>query len=154
VGRFPPLDLGRKQVCVEPDAPDNFTIVIGDTFAKTPIKDTALGFAMPFSAARNRAAISYSRLKRIADANSELVDSGGLLGAILAHELAHLLLSSIRHGPGIMQADWSRAEFKLIGQRRFLFTQRQAEDLRTGLQSRYLALRTKVSDLMTAAPHR
>jgi hypothetical protein len=151
----PVVDAGRagNKVCVEPGGPYTFTVVIANGFAKTPIKDIALGFAMPFSAARNFAGISYPRLKQVSDTNPELVDSGGLLGAIMAHELAHLLLSSIRHGPGVMQANWSRAEFKCMGQRRFLFTPAQAQALRSGLRSRYSVLGPKLPNLMTAAPH-
>jgi hypothetical protein len=47
------------------------------------------------------------------------MDCGSLLGMVLVHEIAHLLFGSMSHGRGIMQADWTREEFKRIGQRRF-----------------------------------
>jgi hypothetical protein len=152
----PTLDGGRggNPVCSEPADSYNFTIVIGDKFPKNAIEDTALGFAMPFSGFRNYAEIAYPRVKETTDTSAESLDYGGLLGAIMAHELGHLLFSSNRHGPGIMQANWTRAEFKLINQRRFLFTVEQAEALRTALRSRYFLLRPNVSNRMAAASHK
>jgi hypothetical protein len=133
----PPLNFSRNgDTCRETYDPSRFTIVISDTFANVPIKDTALGFAMPVSGARNHAAIVYARLKEFTNANSALIDYGSLLGAVLEHEIAHLLVASIRHGFGIMQANWTRAELKCIAQRNFLFTPEQGEALRAGLRSR------------------
>jgi hypothetical protein len=47
-----------NQACVEPGTPYTFTVVIADRFANTSIKDTALGFAIPFSRNRNYVGIS------------------------------------------------------------------------------------------------
>lgn len=131
------VDLGRggNQICVKPDDPYTFMVVIGGRFAKSPLKNTALGFALPLSGTRNHAEIFYPRLKEVTHSNPGRVDDGGLLGAVLVHEIAHLLFGSTSHGPGIMRADWTSEEFKRIGQRQFLFTPEQAEALRTGLRS-------------------
>jgi hypothetical protein len=135
----PTVDQGRgeNQVCEESYAPSRFTIVIDEGFANVRIKDAALGFACPTSGDRNQAAVVYSRLEKVADANRELLNRGSLLGAVLAHEIGHLLLGSKRHGAGLMQASWAEPEFERIAQRRFLFTPEQAAALLTGLRSRY-----------------
>jgi hypothetical protein len=143
-----PADPGRVsgQICEETYEPSRFTVVIDDGFVNAPIEDTALGFALPFLVGRNHAAVVYPRIRRLAGQNSDLVDCGSLLGAVLAHEIAHLLFGSKRHGPGIMQADWTRKEFQLIGQRRFSFTPEQGADLRAGLRSRYRAIAAGLDD--------
>jgi hypothetical protein len=146
---------GENQVCKESDEPSHFTVVIDEDFVHASIRDTALGFALPSLRGRNHAAVVYRELEAYADANADLIDRGSLLAAILAHEIGHLLLGSMRHGPGIMQANWTRAELKRIGQRRFLFTPEQAEALCNGLRSRSVpGQKAKVSNLTTASPLR
>src|SRR5690349_2748911 len=127
---------GRSQACAELADSHTFTIAVGYSFLQAKIKETALGFATPYSGEGNHAGISYSWLAQVAN-DTELIDRGSLLGATMAHELAHLLL--IRHGPGIMQANWTRAEFFRIRQGLFFFTSEQSTALRAALRSRYPA---------------
>jgi hypothetical protein len=133
-----PADPGgvSSQICEETYEPSRFTVVIDDDFVNAPIEDTALGFALPFLAGRNHAAVVYPRIRRLTAQNRDLMDCGSLLGVVLAHEIAHLLFGSMSHGSGIMRANWTRGEFKSIGQRRFSFTPEQGADLRAGLRSR------------------
>jgi hypothetical protein len=142
---------GSNQVCNEQDGTCSFSVVINDTFEDAEIKDTAMGFALPFSEPRNHAAIVYPRLEKLVNANPGVIDRGGLLGAVLAHEIAHLLLGSNRHGPGIMLANWTPAELKRIGHRDLLFTPEQAAALRTGLGLRYSSSEAELQSLESYA---
>ncbi|MGI9071089.1 MAG: hypothetical protein ACR2JB_07160 [Bryobacteraceae bacterium] len=102
----PPADPGRvsSQICEETYEPSRFTVVIDDDFVNAPVEDTALGFALPFLAGRNHAAVVYPRIRRLTAQNPDLMDCGSLLGVVLAHEIAHLLFGSMSHGNGIMRA--------------------------------------------------
>jgi hypothetical protein len=135
----PDLHGSGGEICNETYESSRFTVVIDKGFANAPIKDTALGFALPFLAGRNHAAVVYPRVRSLATRNSDLMDCGNLLGMVLVHEIAHLLFASMNHGGGIMQADWTREDFKRIGQRRFSFSPEQGAELRAGLRSRYSA---------------
>ena len=66
-----------------------------------------LGFAVSGGAL---ASVLVERVKHVA--KSESVDVGDLLGAIMAHEIGHLLLPPDSHSPGVMAAkiDFSRIE--------------------------------------------
>jgi hypothetical protein len=137
----PPPDLhgSGNETCNETYKSSRFTVVVAEGFANAPIKDTALGFALPFLADRNHAAVVYPRIRLLATRNSDFMDCSSLLGMVLAHEIAHLLFGSMSHGGGIMQADWTREDFKRIGQRRFSFSPEQGAGLRAGLRSRHSA---------------
>jgi hypothetical protein len=55
-----------------------------------------------------------------------------LLGAVMAHELGHLLLGEHSHsGQGLMQAHWSSDELKKMGMGNLLFDARAAAQLRS-----------------------
>jgi hypothetical protein len=146
----PPLDPGQvgSQICEEIYEPSRFTVVIDHDFMNAPIEDTALGFALPSLAGRNHAAVVYPRIRRLTSEHTDLMDCGSLLGVVLAHEIAHLLFGSMDHGSGIMRANWTREEFKSIGQRRFSFTREQGADLRAGLRSRYSATPANLDDAL------
>jgi hypothetical protein len=62
------------------------------------------------------------------------VDVGGILGAIIAHEIGHLLLGSNAHAAiGIMRAHWQGAELRLLSKGQLLFTPEQGARMRTNL---------------------
>lgn len=137
-GTRDPISGGNPR-CDAAYDPYHFTVVIHKRLTKSSIPDGALGFALPLSGERNHAAVVYSRLEELAAANPGLVGSDALLGAVLAHEIAHLLSAQMGHGQGIMEANWTRAELKRIGQRALSFTEGQAEELHSGLQLRAAA---------------
>jgi hypothetical protein len=139
----PALDrsLAGDQVCKQPFDPLRLTVILGTEHGDAPITDTALGFALPFSGRRDHAAVLFPRIEQVAAANPDLMNCSDLLGAVLAHEIAHLLFGSMRHGPGIMLADWTRPQFKLIGQRSLLFTTEQARNLEVAVKLRAERLR-------------
>jgi hypothetical protein len=62
---------------------------------------------------------------------------GEILGAIMAHEVGHLLLGARAHSPyGVMCAYWGRVQFELIGQSQLSFTPDQAKKLREQIENR------------------
>ena len=130
---------GGDPYCGAPYDPYRFTVVIHKNLTKSSIPDGALGFALPLSGEGNHAAVVYSRLEELTAANPGLVGSDALLGAVLAHEIAHLLSARMGHGQGVMEANWTRAELKRIGQRGLAFTAEQAKELHAGLQLRAAA---------------
>jgi len=59
-----------------------------------------------------------------------------VLGAAIAHELGHLLLSKEHTTSGIMQRYLNQADFRALREGRLLFTEIQAEMLREGVIAR------------------
>jgi hypothetical protein len=94
----------------------------------------ALGFAMVFGES-NHAAAFYKRISERLKNNPPYRDCN-LLGLVLAHELAHLLFRSTEHGPGIMKANWVDSDFFAMRQRRLVFSDEQAQELRQKLAAR------------------
>ena len=60
-----------------------------------------------------------------------------MLGHLMSHELGHLLLGEQSHSRrGIMKADWIEKDLRHAAQGRFLFTARQASQMRSAVQRR------------------
>ena len=60
-----------------------------------------------------------------------------MLGHLMSHELGHLLLGEQSHSRrGIMRADWVEKDLRDATQGRFLFTARQANQMRKAVQRR------------------
>ncbi len=129
-------ERGGDQVCRETDDPGLFVVSI-NAVDPPEQSDTALGFAL-IGGRANHAAAVYPRIAAQTQNDPEYRDCV-LLGSVLAHELAHLLFRSTRHGEGIMQPNWTRRDYQAMTQRRMVFTSRQAQALR-----RMLALRIEV----------
>jgi hypothetical protein len=68
------------------------------------------------------------------------LESGVLLGVVVAHELGHLLLGAGSHSDiGVMRANWHRKELKLIAQHTVAFTPAQVEKMRANVEARMAA---------------
>jgi hypothetical protein len=68
------------------------------------VEDRVAGFAL---IPDHLAVVYYDYLPRITGGQSNLSDTALILGAVIAHELGHLLLGAHRHSiAGIMQAHW------------------------------------------------
>jgi hypothetical protein len=64
-------------------------------------------------------------------------DRAAILGAIIAHEIGHLLLGRSRHsGSGIMRAQWGDEDLKLIAKGRMWFTEEEASRLVSNVAKR------------------
>jgi hypothetical protein len=129
-------DRSNEGVCPERSDPNLFVIGIRGDNAPGSSSRSALGFAM--SRIRfNHAVVLYPRIIQVVRANADQLDERTLLAHVMAHELAHLLFASPTHGEGIMRANWSRREFKMMTERTLLFTSRQAHNLKRALQERW-----------------
>lgn len=126
-------------ICKDSTDFNHFAVVIRRDEGSARIHDTALGYAMPFSGLRNHAAVLWQSIFRAAQENADKVDSGTLLGMVIAHELGHLIMGSSTHGPGVMSANWCRPDFIAIGQRGLRFTPAEIAQLHQGLRNRYSA---------------
>ena len=68
---------------------------------------------------------------------SEGAATGPILGCGIVHEIGHLLLGPNQHSPrGMMRAQWSREELKLITDSSLHFTAQQAEAIRSEVRRR------------------
>jgi hypothetical protein len=63
--------------------------------------------------------------------------SGPLLGYLIAHEIGHLLLGTLRHSAfGVMRATWNHADLEDSGRGRMFFTEKQARKIRYQVRER------------------
>ncbi len=68
------------------------------------------------------------------------LESGALLGVVVAHELGHLLLGADSHSEiGIMRAKWYRKDLELIAQHTIAFTPAEVERIRANVETRMAA---------------
>jgi len=125
--------IARGEMCS--DRADSFVMVVRGDDSAGVASEMALGFALPQIAPGNHGAILYRRITKLV-AEMGMVDEPVLFAHAIAHELGHLLLGSTRHGQTIMKADWHEADFKLMAQKRFLFTREQSDMMRAGLSAR------------------
>ena len=109
--------------------------VLSDTASSDPSANS-LGISIPKTGA-SRAAVFLERVRELAAANEGIIDAGGLLGHVMAHEIGHLLLRSTAHSSeGIMRAEFRRSDLKKAAQRQFRFTPEQVESIRRTAYSR------------------
>ena len=122
--------------CLESPDPRLLVISINED-APSNLRKSALGFALPFTARGNHAAAFAGKVASFTQ-NHLLgaAEDPSVLGAVIAHELGHLLLRSDEHGDGIMRADWQSDAARAIVQRRLVFTPVQARAMRQSLQRR------------------
>jgi len=77
--------------------------------------------------------VFYDRIAQVSEGNQ--LDSAALLGAVIAHELGHLLLPSGSHSTrGLMRAGWNRSDTLTADGLRF--TAEQGVRIRGRLESR------------------
>ncbi|QOY87314.1 hypothetical protein [Paludibaculum fermentans] len=100
----------------------------------------AMGFAFPMLGAGTHAAILFPRLKQFADSYVDIPGTAALLGYAIAHELGHLLLKNLEHGPGVMKAGWARSEYVSMCRGQMGFTPAQVSQMHSGLRTRMQTL--------------
>ena len=78
--------------------------------------------------------VFYERAAKLQSAwNVNLSDT---LGAVMAHEIGHLLLGSNSHTPaGIMRARWEGQELNRMARGNLLFTESQSDQMRAKLSA-------------------
>jgi hypothetical protein len=88
---------------------------------RTPAKGNALGYALVLNGSGRIASVFHDRSAELEKRN--LAGRTEILGAMMAHEIGHLLLGENSHArDGIMRAVWDEAELRLIAQGRLLFS--------------------------------
>jgi hypothetical protein len=79
--------------------------------------------------------VFYDRIEHLSKRNQ--LDSSAMLGAAIAHELGHLLLSSGSHSArGLMRAPWNRVDLLNADGPGLRFTAKQGALIRARLESR------------------
>lgn len=96
----------------------------------------AMGFAFPMFGAGTHAAILFPRLQQFADSYVDIPGMSALLGYAIAHEMGHLLLKNLEHGPGVMKAGWARGEYISMCRGQMVFSPEQAAQMHNGLRLR------------------
>jgi len=65
---------------------------------------------------------------------------GSILGALMVHEIGHLVLATLRHsGAGLMYSPWNRGDLKHAVQGRLVFTAKEAQRIRDRVRDRMRA---------------
>ena len=118
----------RTGICAGGLTPDTLTMRIIDRVIPTYTSET-MGFALPDPSGGIYAAVCYPRIQRLAHGSLAGIDI--LLGALMAHEIGHLLLGNLKHSAsGIMCGKWRKRELELAGLQLLLFTNEEGETLR------------------------
>jgi hypothetical protein len=126
---------GGKEICEDSEDPRSFYLTIRRDAAQGSAK-SSLGFAFPKFGLGNHAAVLYAPVVEQARTYAGCVAPQVLLAHAIAHELGHLLTGSVDHGETIMKGSWGEVDFRMMSQPRFLFTEGQREQFRTGLMLR------------------
>jgi hypothetical protein len=101
---------------------------------RTPADDKpgALAAASPFAQSGVRVTVFYDRVTRILPTQPEW--SGRILGHVLAHEIGHMLLRNDTHTQkGLMKAQWTDDDFKIMREKNLSFTPPDANAIRLNL---------------------
>ena len=107
----------------------------------------ALGYALPCGRQGAHARIFYDRTMKLPLGFGLPLDIGTLLGAEMAHEIGHVLLSSMEHSArGIMKAKWGSTEFQELACKDLRFASNEVPRLRAGVSGRF-GNRPQVSNL-------
>jgi hypothetical protein len=124
-------------ICAGGLTPDTLMMRIIDRLMPTSAGER-MGFAVPDLTGGIYAAVSYPRIERIAHGSLAGVDI--LLGALMAHEIGHLLLGNLNHSAtGIMCGRWKKRELELVGLQSLLFTNGEGEAMRMEVARRCAA---------------
>jgi hypothetical protein len=91
---------------------------------RAPTTQYCLGYAWLAPGSNSIAAVFYNRAIDLEKGN--LATRSDILGAIMAHEIGHLLLEQASHAEtGIMRARWGDDDLRLIAKGRMQFTTEQ-----------------------------
>ena len=95
----------------------------------------ALGMALPFARAGVHVTVFDDRVRKAV--TSSQVPLARIMGAALAHEIAHVLLPGSRHSAGgITKGGWNYRDFQLAAQGSLLFDEAEARSLREHVRKR------------------
>jgi hypothetical protein len=130
VGGYP---LPEGDPCL--DTGDPATLSLGLTnAAPRQAKLNSLGYTETLPLGRWRGAVLYERVEELAHRYQPMASQAAILAMVMAHEMGHMLLASTTHSNrGVMRANWSIEDVRLIGQRRLVFSREEASAMRTRL---------------------
>jgi hypothetical protein len=99
--------------------------------------EAMLGYALPFVSDGAHVTVYYNRVEKLFFREKAMPTIGSLVGAVMAHEIGHVLLGSAEHSTqGVMKANWGREEFALLTCKKLHFTREEAAALRAGVADR------------------
>ena len=115
---------------------DLHLLIVNEKMAKrTPTSGHCLGYAILSGEFPSIASVFFHRALDLEKGN--LVDRSEVLGAMMAHELGHLLLGEHSHPKrGIMRGVWDDQDLKTIAKGRMWFTQEEAARIEAGVARR------------------
>jgi len=123
-------EAGKDPACSMPLAPTDLEIrLLDQRMAKgIPTTSQCLGYALLAPGANSIAAVFFHRALDLEKGN--LASRSAILGAMMAHEVGHLLLERAGHSnTGIMRARWEDDDLKRIARGRMWFTAEQARSM-------------------------
>lgn len=98
-----------------------------DSSAPARFQSDALAYATPFDASHTCIHIFYNRV--LGSVPRKL--ASGLLGHVMAHEIAHVLERKDRHSEtGVMKAHWSSSDYEAMSVRPLAFATENVESIR------------------------
>jgi hypothetical protein len=117
-----------------PVAQVTMIILTPNMAARGHVEDGALGFAAVASEGMGR--IAYAIYDRVRDtALKSAMNEGDLLGFVMAHEIAHLLLPPASHSEaGLMRGHWTVRDLQQIDVLKLGFSPQQASGIRDMLR--------------------
>lgn len=130
---LPCLEASREaEACRRLLRPDQFVLrIVHEEHASN---DIVFGVAFLRADGGKYCDVFFDRIKRLHHESG--VDVPDLLGAVMAHELGHLLLGSHSHSPfGIMAARWQQKNLDCVSMGWLFFTSDQASRMRRRIQN-------------------
>jgi hypothetical protein len=135
--------------------PDNRGFLVARVVGRVPetLLPGALGFALPSARHGVHVTMFYDRIEGVA--RTVPLDVAQILGNALAHEIGHVLLSSVQHSrSGIMKAVWSRADYGNIAFRPLKFLPDEVAIVQDAVSRRAALCRSPSPNPLEAANER
>lgn len=117
----------RDAACLVPLTPTDLQIrILDENMARrAPSTPLCLGYAVLGGEFPSIASVFYHRVIELEKGN--LAHRSAILGAMLAHEIGHLLLGERTHSPvGVMRGVWDDQDLKILAQGRMRFSRDEA----------------------------
>jgi hypothetical protein len=130
-------EAGKDPACSMPLTPTDLEIRLLDQRMTKGIPTTrhCLGYALLAPGANSIAGVFFHRAIDLEKSN--LAIRSAILGAMMAHEVGHLLLEQAGHSnTGIMRARWGDDDLKQIARGRLWFTAEQARRITVTISRR------------------
>ena len=103
-------------------------------------KTQTLGFSLPFAKQGVHVTLYWTSIEELARTNK--LSPSLLLGAVMAHEIGHVLLGSGLHSlSGIMRERWGTSEYHSISLGQLQFTPEEAARMRASIRKSQLPYR-------------